>query len=94
MMMKPEAWIEKDPRLVIKVREAQEKSLILRAVKAQDLCGVLGGGQLAGELKKLVERVMNDMGHMFGKPETTLRMSKDYEDAPNDKFGRKFPKSP
>ena len=33
MMMKPEAWIEKDPRLVIKVREAQEKSLILRAVK-------------------------------------------------------------
>ena len=25
---------------------------------------------------------MNDIGHMFGKPETTLRMSKEYEDGP------------
>ena len=82
MLMKGEAWKDKDPSQLIQAREAQEKSLILRAVKAQDLCGVLGGGQLAGELKELVRRVMNDIGQLLGQSGTTLRMSKEYQDGP------------
>ena len=82
MLMKGEGWKDKDPSQLIQAREAQEKS-IRRAVKqAQDLCDVLGGGQLGGELKELVERVMNDISQLLGQSGTTLRMSKEYEDGP------------
>ncbi|MGB0388726.1 MAG: IS110 family transposase [Ardenticatenaceae bacterium] len=82
MLMKGEPWKDKDPNQTMKVRQAQERS-IRRAVKqAEDLSEVLGGAQLVGELKELVERVMNDLGELLGQSPTTLRMSKEYEDGP------------
>lgn len=81
MLMKGEPWKDKDASQTIQARQAQEKS-IRRAVKqAEDLSAVLGGGQLAGELKELVGRVMNNLGQLLGQSSTTLRMSQDYEDA-------------
>ena len=59
MLMKGEAWKDKDPDQTIQVRQAQERS-IRRAVKqAEDLSAALGGGQLVGELKELVGLVCN-----------------------------------
>lgn len=82
MLMKGEPWKDKDANQTMLVRQAQEKS-IRRAVKqAEDLSAALGGAQLVGELKELVERVMNDLGQLLGQSGTTLRMSNDYEDAP------------
>ena len=82
MLMKGEAWKDKDLTQQMQARQAQERSIRRAVKKAQELSGTVGRSQLSGELKELVERVMNDIGQLLGQSGTRLRMSKDYEDGP------------